>query len=171
MARPKAARRSQHQHRNSNADKGADKVPALSIAAEELNSSQLCPLRHKRPAKFANGSAHRRFGSGSILSPSITPSHRHTIAPSQHPTITPSHHATVTSAGNSMVGRSYDVMLESGPARACSSCLLAEKASDDAQQLERAVGLGHVVVAPGCPGLLLVALHRKRADRDDRRGR
>ena len=52
-----------------------------------------------------------------------------------------------------------------------SSRLLAEKASDDAQQLERAVGLGHVVVAPGCPCLILVALHRKRADRDDRRGR
>src|SRR5688572_9462403 len=41
--------------------------------------------------------------------------------------------------------------------------LFSEGAPDHAQQLHRAVGLGHVMVAAGSPRLLLVALHGKRA--------
>jgi hypothetical protein len=43
----------------------------------------------------------------------------------------------------------------------CNLRLLREEASDDTQQLERAVGLGHVVVATGGTRLLFVALHGK----------
>ena len=38
--------------------------------------------------------------------------------------------------------------------------LFAKKPSDDAQELERAVGLGHMVVAAGRAGFLLIPLHR-----------
>jgi multicopper oxidase len=43
----------------------------------------------------------------------------------------------------------------------CNLRLLREEALDDAQQLERAVGLGHVMVAPGRTGFLLISLHGK----------
>src|SRR6185436_17006765 len=49
--------------------------------------------------------------------------------------------------------------------------LLAERAPNDAQQLHRAIGLGHVMVAASSPRLLLVALHRKRAHGNDGRCR
>src|SRR4029450_1188939 len=43
-----------------------------------------------------------------------------------------------------------------------------EKATDDLQQLHGAVGLGDIVVAARRACFLLVALHRKRAHRNDR---
>jgi hypothetical protein len=42
-----------------------------------------------------------------------------------------------------------------------SSRLVAEKATDDAQELNWAVGLRHVVIASGGSCLLLIALHRE----------
>ena len=108
MARPKAAPKSQHQHRSSSADKGADKVPALSIAAEDsiLRSCVRCATSVPQNLRMV---LHIAGGSGSILSPSIRPSHHHTIASPQHHNITPSHHATVTSAATPRMAWCYDV--------------------------------------------------------------
>jgi hypothetical protein len=48
------------------------------------------------------------------------------------------------------------------------SDLLVEKTANDAQQLDWAVGLGHVIITPGSPCLLLVALNGEGTDRKDR---
>ena len=59
-------------------------------------------------------------------------------------------------------------MVTSSPTRhQAISPRVAEETSNEAQQLHRAVGLGHVVVAPGGARFFLVALHRKRAHSDD----
>jgi hypothetical protein len=57
-------------------------------------------------------------------------------------------------------------------AKSCLSRFLAEKATDDAQLLDRAVRLGHLVIAPGGPCHFLVALHDEGThgkDRDHRK--
>src|SRR5215475_15693208 len=48
------------------------------------------------------------------------------------------------------------------------SRLIPEETSNKAQQLHRAVRLGHIVIAAGGARFLLVALHGKRAHSDDR---
>jgi hypothetical protein len=48
------------------------------------------------------------------------------------------------------------------------SNFLVEKAANDAQQLDGAVWLGHVVIAAGGPRLLLITLHGEGTDRNDR---
>src|SRR5215813_12466530 len=48
------------------------------------------------------------------------------------------------------------------------SQLFADETSNEAQQLHRAIRLGHVVIAARRARLLLIALHRKRANRNDR---
>src|SRR5262245_14926452 len=56
-----------------------------------------------------------------------------------------------------------------GPRHPCrkraSLSLVAEHAADCAQELQRAIGFGDVVIAAGGPCLLLVALHGERAHR------
>src|SRR5262249_896628 len=46
--------------------------------------------------------------------------------------------------------------------------LVAEETSNEPQELHRAVGLGHVVIAACRARLFLIALHRKRAHCNDR---
>src|SRR5262245_3178805 len=48
------------------------------------------------------------------------------------------------------------------------SQFVAEESSNEAQDLYRAIGLGHVVIAACRARLFLIALHRKRANRNDR---
>jgi hypothetical protein len=52
-----------------------------------------------------------------------------------------------------------------------SSQFFAKKATDDAQELNWAVGLGHVVITAGGSCLFFVALHGEGTDGNDRNGR
>jgi hypothetical protein len=59
--------------------------------------------------------------------------------------------------------------LECGPTKHTKqpSRLLAETPTDDAQELDRAVRLGHVVITAGSPRLRFIALHREGTNGND----
>jgi hypothetical protein len=58
--------------------------------------------------------------------------------------------------------------MRSGEPQAAPSTILVQKAANDAQQLDGAVRLGHVVIAPGGSRLLFIALHSEGTDGNDR---